>query len=398
MPEDDDERMVSQMPAFATSITRPTLLIDPARVKANLDWMITRAHEAGVLFRPHFKTHQSAVIGTWFADRGVQAIAVSSVEMAVYFAAAGWKDITLAVPLNPRQLDEIRSLSERADLGLLIDSSDALEQLPNQWPRPVRMWIKVDVGYGRAGVLWNDHRRLIQLAQGITAREGLSFGGLLTHSGHTYHASTPAEIQEIHRESIERMRTAQFAVRGEGDSQAVISIGDTPSCSLATDFAGVDEIRPGNFVFYDLMQEALGACSADRIALAVLCPVLGKYPRRKQLVIYGGAVHFSKERLTPLEGPFAGRKVYGHLMECDGSAFGTVDFESALVGLTQEHGILEVPRARVDQIHIGDLLAFAPVHACLTGNLHGQYLTLDGKWVSRLTSSEVVQPRGQEGA
>ncbi len=376
------------MPAFATSVTRPTLLIDTTRARANLDWMIARAQEAGVQFRPHFKTHQSTVIGSWFSGRGVQAIAVSSVEMADYFAAAGWKDITLAVPLNLRQLDEIRSLSERVDLGLLIDSKETLEKLPREWPRPIRMWIKVDVGYGRAGVPWNDHRGLVQLVRGIAGRDGVSFAGLLTHSGHTYHATTPADVQDIHRESIERMRTAQFAVRGEAESPASISIGDTPSCSLATDFVGADEIRPGNFIFYDLMQQAIGACHDDRIALAVLCPVIGIYPHRNQVVIYGGAIHFSKERLAPTEGPFKGRAVFGHLMEYDGSALGPVDFESGLVNLSQEHGILEVPPARFQQIQIGDLLAFAPVHACLTGNLHGQYLTFNGERISRLTSSE----------
>jgi len=33
----------------------------------------------------------------------------------------------------------------------------------------------------------------------------------------------------------------------------LISYGDTPSCSIAENFDEVDEIRPGNFVFYDVM-------------------------------------------------------------------------------------------------------------------------------------------------
>ena len=71
---------------------------------------------------------------------------------------------------------------------------------------------------------------------------------------------------------------------------------------------GVDEIRPGNFVFYDLMQAQIGACSLDDISVAVACPVVARHPERSQIVIYGGAIHFSKEQLRLANGaPSYGR-------------------------------------------------------------------------------------------
>ena len=72
-------------------------------------------------------------------------------------------------------------------------------------------------------------------------------------------------------------------------------------------FGPVDELRPGNFVFYDLMQEEIGACTLDDIAVAMACPVVAVHPDRMQWIIYGGAIHFSKDFLT-LEG---GRKCFG---------------------------------------------------------------------------------------
>ena len=75
----------------------------------------------------------------------------------------------------------------------------------------------------------------------------------------------------------------------------ITSYGDTPSCSLADNFEGFDEIRPGNFVYYDVMQYHIGSCSLDEIAVAVACPVVAIHPERNEVVIYGGAVHFSKE-------------------------------------------------------------------------------------------------------
>ncbi len=58
----------------------------------------------------------------------------------------------------------------------------------------------------------------------------------------------------------------------------IISYGDSPSCSLADDLNGFDEIRPGNFVYYDVMQYHIGSCQMDDIAVAAACPVVSVYP------------------------------------------------------------------------------------------------------------------------
>ena len=79
--------------------------------------MAEKARQSKVTFRPHFKTHQSIEIGSWFRDEGVQKITVSSVDMAEYFASDGWNDITIAFPLNIRQLPQIQELAGRINLG-----------------------------------------------------------------------------------------------------------------------------------------------------------------------------------------------------------------------------------------------------------------------------------------
>ena len=66
------------------TIEKPTLLIDPIRVQNNIRRMAEKARRQNVRFRPHFKTHQSALVGEWFRDQGVSAITVSSVDMALY--------------------------------------------------------------------------------------------------------------------------------------------------------------------------------------------------------------------------------------------------------------------------------------------------------------------------
>ena len=74
------------------NISKPTLILDKQKAIKNIQTMASKTKESGVRFRPHFKIHQSAEIGNWFKDFGVNSIAVSSVDMAQYFAQHGWQE------------------------------------------------------------------------------------------------------------------------------------------------------------------------------------------------------------------------------------------------------------------------------------------------------------------
>ena len=78
----------------------------------------------------------------------------------------------------------------------------------------------------------------------------------------------------------------------------IVSVGDTPSCSVAENFLGVDEIRPGNFVFYDLTQNMIGSNNISQVAVAMACPIVALHKDRQEIVIYGGGIHFSKDKMV----------------------------------------------------------------------------------------------------
>ncbi len=40
-----------------------------------------------------------------------------------------------------------------------------------------------------------------------------------------------------------------------------VSVGSTPAMSAAERLDGVDEARPGNYVFYDYTQSVIGSCA-----------------------------------------------------------------------------------------------------------------------------------------
>ncbi|MEE4310396.1 MAG: alanine racemase [candidate division KSB1 bacterium] len=361
-------------------ITSPTLLLDKNRVKRNIENMTRKADSKGITFRPHFKTHQSIEIGRWFRECGVHKITVSSVKMAHYFAADGWSDITIAFLVNPREIAEISSLAEYVSLGLLIDSLDALDPLVRKLKQSVDVWIKIDTGYGRTGVPWDDTTALLRLYRALRDAKHVHIRGVLTHNGETYHAGSVEEIRRLHAQSVDRMQKARTVLLDEGAEEIAVSIGDTPSCAVADDFGGIDEMRPGNFVFFDVMQLCIGACRTDEIAVAVACPVVGKYPGREQIVTYGGAVHLSKE-YTTIKGD---QKIYGYATRVQGDLFGEIEKESPVISLTQEHGVVQAMGSVLDRTAVGDLMFITPVHSCLTANLYREYVTLDAEVIGKL--------------
>lgn len=364
-------------------IVKPTVIVDKKRVMRNIEKMAQKAHSSGVRFRPHFKTHQSAEIGNWFRDFGVTAITVSSLDMAQYFAKHGWNDITVAFLVNVREIDKIRHLASQIQLHLLVDSESVLFFLKKNLKHHVHVWIKLDVGYGRTGMHWSSLEQILSLAHKINDSQKFTFSGLLTHSGNTYQAKSIAEILQIHRQAVDRLITLQDMFHRHGFSICEISIGDTPSCSVVNNFQGVDEIRPGNFVFNDLIQLELGTCTEDEIAVAVACPVVGKYKERRQVVIYGGAVHLSKEYIIDERG----RKIFGYATTVKNQALGKLNKQGPIISLTQEHGVLQVDGDLFHNIEIGDLLFIVPVHSCLTCDLYGEYRTLEGERLSRIFKS-----------
>ncbi|MCG8580153.1 MAG: alanine racemase [Bacteroidales bacterium] len=359
-------------------LTQPTLLLDKAKCMASIERMATKAKNANVLFRPHFKTHQSAEVGNWFRDFSVECITVSSVKMAVYFAQNGWKDITIAFPANILEWSTINELASKINLNIVVESTDTIHALEQNLTNPVGTYVKTDTGYGRTGVNAEDYESMQALLKELKTCRNLIFIGFLCHAGHTYNTDSKDEIINI-MESSRQQLLALKTFMANDFPLIQISYGDTPSCSLSHNFEGFDEIRPGNFAFYDTMQASLGSCSLSDIAVAMACPVVAKHPERGEIIIHGGAVHFSKDQIT-----IEGRAQLGTVVPLNGYNWDTSKQLGYIAKLSQEHGIIKMGKENFDKVKIGDMLGILPVHSCLTANLMKGYTTTEGELLSML--------------
>ncbi len=355
----------------------PQLIVDKQKCLHNIEKMVKKAQKNQLSFRPHCKTHQSAEVGHWLRDFGVSKITVSSFPMASYFAAAGWTDILIAFPFDPGQLPILNALSESVRISILIDNQEILPYL-SRIERQVSFYIDIDTGYGRTGVKSDAIQTVESIIKQSLGFKKTSFAGFYCHAGHSYKTTDPVKREELHTKATSDLKQ----LKEEFSTYVPIALyGDTPNCSIQNDFTGIDEITPGNFVFYDLIQLALGACQMEEIAVAVACPVVGKYPEERRLVIHGGAVHFSKETMN-----LKGNPVFGLMMNGIHNGWESSVHHQYISSISQEHGILEECGDWMKDLKIGDILHFLPVHSCLTANLMKEYVTTEGQHITTLNS------------
>ncbi|MEA1898918.1 MAG: alanine racemase, partial [Bacteroidota bacterium] len=292
------------------NVTTPTLLLNTKQCRQNIKSMVRKAQNTNVLLRPHFKTHQSRMVGKWFRNEGIHSITVSSVKMAQYFAQDGWKNISIAFPVNLLEATEINELAANIKLNVLIAGTQTVPLLDEKISNELGVWIKIDTGYGRSGISSEKTGEIEQLLAQIQKSKYLRLEGFLSHTGNTYHASSTQEIVSLFSDAKRKLSDLKKNyIMDFPDIK--ISLGDTPSASLVSDFSEIDEIRPGNFVFYDFMQYRLGSCNLKEIAVALACPVVALYPDRNQMIVYGGAVHLSKEYIVDKNG----EKNFGQLLK-----------------------------------------------------------------------------------
>ncbi|MBO6495204.1 MAG: alanine racemase [Roseivirga sp.] len=356
-------------------ITRPTLLLDENKMLANLQRMLEKAERTGTELIPHFKTHQSKEIGELIKEKGVKKITVSSMKMAEYFAQNGWNDITVAFPFNPLEIDVANQLVEQGiALTILVSDPAVVSILASRFSGKVNVLVEVDAGYNRSGIDSAETDLIKSLLTELKEDAYMGFYGLYCHPGNTYQTDNIEEIRQIWAAANKKVNGLKNAILPLAPDLKV-RMGDTPGCTVVEDMEGVDEIGPGNFIFYDLVMNYLNVCDESDIAVAVACPVVAKYEERNQIIVHGGAVHFSKDHLFDDQE----RKFFGELVILAEDGWSQIIPEAKLTSLSQEHGVLTVNQETFNTIQIGDVLGFLPIHSCLTANLLKSYLTLDGK-------------------
>jgi len=357
-------------PLLLDDLSTPAVVVDLDVLERNISRMAVRARDAGVRLRPHAKTHKCPEIGRLQRSAGAWGLSLAKLGEAEVFVGAGFDDVFLAYPIVGEDKGRrLLALSDRARLAAGVDSVEGARSLAGPFAaagRTLDVVLKVDVGYGRVGVL---PERAVEVARLVAELPGLRLRGVFTHAGHGYLAENRAGVEEIARLEGERLVEAATRLREAGLPIDEVSVGSTPTAAVAMHVGGVTECRPGNYVFHDASQVALGTCGVEDCALTIVATVVS-VPAADRAVVDAGSKTLSSDPLRPRAGGYG--RILGR--------------ESRIEKLSEEHGVVAV--APGEAFRVGERVRILPNHACVVANLHDRLVGVSGERVETVLAIE----------
>jgi len=358
-------------------IPTPALILDRNRLTRNLETMSERARRHGLDLRPHLKTAKSLEIGRLATAGHSGGITVSTLREAAYFVEGGLTDITYAVGLAPDKIDAVAALQrDGAWINVLVDNVPAAKTLAkraNALGANFRALIEIDTGGHRAG-LTPDADELVAVAQALAESSRVDVRGVLSHAGHSYNARGEDAIAAVAEEERHGLVVAAQRLREAGFACPAVCPGSTPTAVFGKSWEGCTEMRPGNYMFFDLFQAGLGTCSLDDIAVSVLSTVIGHKPEYNRFYIDAGALALSKDSCANETMPGAG---YGLVCNLAGHPIAGVH----VANMSQEHGWVTCIDANTtvpfERFPIGSRVRVLPNHSCLTAAAYDRYHVVD---------------------
>ena len=356
----------------------PAILIDLDVVSRNLDWMQKKADSHGIDLRPHIKTHKIPDLALMQTRMGARGITVAKISEAEVMAKAGIDDIFIANQIvTEEKLNRLAALAKRVKLYVGLDSLAAARRLSEIFSAAglaIDYLIEIDSGLKRCGVLPGVDA--MEFFQTVGTLPALKFKGIFTHAGQVYGAGSIKEVEDVSRLESTVMADTANGLQDLGVLPETVSVGSTPTIKVWQGHRGINEIRPGNYIFNDVMQVALGVAKPEDCALTVMATVISR-PTKQRAVIDAGSKVFALDK-----------GVHGKDMM---SGFGMVLGKKAILArLSEEHGVMSV-HANED-LEVGDIVRIIPNHACTVVNLFDKAYGIKG---SEIVEEFKIAARGK---
>lgn len=330
----------------------PALLVDLDRMNRNLDRGAEYAGAHNLALRPHIKTHKSPLVAREQLERGAAGLTCATPFEAEVMSEVCDDLLVMYPPVGLHRATRLAHLAERVRLTIALDSDVAASDLSRaavEAGSTVRVLIELDAGMHRVGV--QAPADAVSLARRISALPHLEVVGVAFYPGHirgpvAEHGPQIAELRRLVGEVRDAFDRAQLPLE-------VVSAGSTPTLWRTHEITGVNEMRPGTYVFNDRTTAEIGACALDECALTVLATVVSTAVPG-QAVIDAGAKALGRE---PIRGG-------------SGEGFACLWNQPDIVvkSMSEEHGILDLSRTQW-RPRVGDRLRLVPNHVCIVVHL-----------------------------
>lgn len=349
----------------------PCLVVDTKQAWRNIVAMQQAADAAGCALRPHIKTHKMGLFARMQVAAGAKGISCAKVSEAEVMADEGLDDIFIAYPMvGAFRIRRALALAARVKrLILAVDSlecAQALSAAAQAAGTTLEVRLELDTGAGRTGI---PRKEATGLALAVKALPGLSLTGIYTFKSLVYQGKVTADNRLAAQEEGEMMQEAATDMRRAGVDIQDVSAGSSPTGILVAQTGCVTEIRPGTYIFKDVMLEAEKVAAPEELAVRFAATVVS-VNHAGYAVIDGGSKTFPTD--VPLEN-YPGYAVVEGLPHL------------RLTRMNEEHGILVSDNGPTG-LKVGQVISLLPIHVCTAINMQNTvYLLEDG----RLTRQKV---------
>jgi len=345
---------------YLEQLETPVPVVDLDRLAHNLDRMAAYATLHGLRLRPHVKTHKSPRIAAEQLRLGAVGLTCATLREAEVMSEVCTDILVAYPPVGAARLERLAMLPAGVRVAVAADDAHALDALSvaaRLGHRTIDVMVEADLGMHRVGV--TSPEKAVAIARQIDRASSLRFAGLQFYPGHIRAkvSEQDAALAQLGRE------IAQYvdALRDAGLPPAIVSGGSTPAAWRMHEVPGVNEVRPGTYVYNDRTTAQIGACDWEDCALTVLATVVS-VSVKGQAVVDAGTKALGREPLR-----------------AEGDGYGALlDHPEVIVSrMSEEHGILDLSRSAW-RPRLGDQVRIVPNHVCIVVHLFDEIIGVRG--------------------
>ncbi|HEA16358.1 MAG TPA: amino acid deaminase [Pseudoalteromonas prydzensis] len=355
-------------------VSLPCACIYQTRLDNNIAWMAKFAKQSKVEFSPHGKTTMAPGIFNKQLNAGAYAITIATVQQAVVAARAGAKRIIMANQLvGKANMAHLASLLKQhpVDFYCLVDDISnvtALAEFFSEQGLQLKLLIELGVAGGRCGVV--DNQQLQQLAAHIQQFASLQLAGIEVYEGVL---STENEVAAFLTDAVAKCK-ALIEKQAFATEQVIITAGGSAWYDLVCDaFAPhnlldnmIPVIRPGCYVAHDqgiyqqAQQQVLArnplACNigSDLQSCLEIWAYVQSLPEPGRAIIGMGKRDVAFDAGLPIANL--------HVDQAGTVRPAGADWQ--VEKIMDQHAMLTYTDP--EQLKVGDIIAFATSHPCLT--------------------------------
>jgi D-serine deaminase-like pyridoxal phosphate-dependent protein len=346
----------------------PALIVDLDIMERNLARTAAYARESRLRLRPHTKTHKTPDLARRQLALGAAGLAVAKTGEAEVMLDSATPDLLLAYPVfGAAKLRRLCEVARRTRVTVAVDSLEVarpLSEAAQEAGVEFGVLAETDVGLGRVGAAPGP--ALDALIDGLRALPGLTWEGITFY---------PGQVKKIDDQGLAALaEVARLVVNtldhlhSTGRAPKIVSGGSTPTLYHSHTIPGLNEIRPGTYIFNDRNTVSTGACGWDDCAATILCTVVS-IAVPGQMILDGGSKTFFSDRLSCDDDG-----CFGRVVESSGARF---------IKMNEEHGYVKLDPA-APAPRIGDRVRVIPNHICVAVNLHERMYGVRGEAVEQI--------------